>query len=281
MNEKELRAIISLLDDPDAKVYQLLEDKLLTCGPEVVPLLEQSWETAFDALLQERLERIVQKIRLNQVRGELLRWKAGNQDDLLEGLLAISRFRYPDLDDGETYAQLAELRRNAWYHLMYEMSPVEKVKLLNHIIFREFGLSGNTADYHSPQNSFINKVLETKKGNPVSLACTYSLVARRLDMPIYGVNLPKHFVLAYMDEEKPDRALFYINAFNRGQIMRESDILAFLRQLRLPASDAYTKPCDNLAIITRVLRNLIIAYGHSDNPGAREDVQALLDALES
>jgi len=281
MNEKELRAIISLLDDPDAEVYQVLEDKLLTCGPEVVPLLEQSWGTAFDALLQERLERILQKIRLNQVRDELLRWKAGNQDDLLEGLLAISRFRYPDLDDGETYAQLAEMRRSAWYHLMYEMSPVEKVKLLNHIIFREFGLSGNTADYHSPQNSFINKVLETKKGNPVSLACTYSLVARRLDMPIYGVNLPKHFVLAYMDEEKPDRVLFYINVFNRGQIMRESDILAFLRQLRLPASDEYTKPCDNLAIIKRVLRNLIIAYGHSDNPGAREDVQALLDALES
>jgi len=279
MNEKELKAIISLLDDPDAKIYQVLEDKLLTCGPEVLPLLEQSWEAAFDALLLERLERIIQKIRLNQVRDDLLLWKAGNQDDLLEGLLAIGRFRYPDLGDRETYAQLAELRRNAWYHLMYEMSPVEKVELLNRTIFREFGLSGNTSDYHSPQNSFINKVLETKKGNPVSLACIYSLVAQRLDMPIYGINLPKHFVLAYMDEERPSQVLFYINVFNRGQIMRQSDVLAFLQQLRLPASDEYTKPCGNLAIIKRVLRNLIIAYGHSDNPSARESMQDLLDAL--
>jgi len=281
MNEKELKAIISLLDDPDAKIYRMLEDKLLTCGAEVIPLLEQSWEAAFDALLLERLERIIQKIRLNQVRDDLLRWKAGNQDDLLEGLLAICRFRYPDLDDAEIYAQIAELRRNAWYHLMYEMSPVEKVKLLNLIIFREFGLSGNTTDYHSPQNSFINKVLETKKGNPISLACIYSLVARRLDMPIYGINLPKHFVLAYMNEEKPNEVLFYINVFNRGQIMRESDVLAFLRQLQLPANDEYTKPCDNLAIIKRVLRNLTIAYGHSDNLPIREDVQDLLEALEN
>jgi len=281
MNEKELKALISLLDDPDAKIYQMLEDKLLTCGPEVIPMLEQSSETAFDAILQERLERIVQKIRFNQVRDDLLLWKASNQDDLLEGLLAIGRFHYPDLDYGKTHAQLAELRRNAWFQLMYEMSPVEKVRLLNHVIFREFGLSGNTTDYHSPQNSFINKVLETKKGNPVSLACIYSLVAQRLDMPIYGINLPKHFVLAYMDEEKPDRVLFYINVFNHGQIMRQSDVFAFLQQLRLPANDEYTKPCGNLAIIKRVLRNLTIAYGHADNPSAGEDVQALLDALEN
>ena len=162
---------------------------------------------------------------------------------------------------------------------MYEMSPVEKIKLLNNILFREFGLSGNTTDYHSPQNSFINKVLETKKGNPISLACIYSLVALRLDIPIYGVNLPKHFVLAYMNEEKPDEVLFYINVFNRGQIMRESDIIAFLHQLNLPTSEEYMKPCDNLSIIKRVLRNLIAAYNHVDNLEKRQEVQLLLDLI--
>lgn len=280
MNEQELKALISLLDDPDAEIYQTLEDKLITCGPEVIPLLEESWEQSFDLLLQERVEQIIHKIQFNQVKNDLQLWKLSNEEDLLEGLLIINRYQYPNLGDEEVYGKLAELRRNAWYHLMYDMSPIEKVKLLNNILFREFGLSGNTSDFHAPQNSFINKVLESKKGNPISLACIYSIVAQRLDIPIYGVNLPKHFVLAYMNEEKPDEVLFYINVFNRGQIMREVDIVAFLQQLNLPPTDEYIKPCNNLEIIKRILRNLIAAYEYVDNIEKREEVQLLMNLIE-
>lgn len=280
MKEQELNALISLLDDPDTEIYQALEDKLITCGPEVVPFLEKSWEESFDALQQTRLEQIIHKIQLNQVPHDLQLWKLHNQEDLLEGLLIINRFQYPNLDDEKVYSTLAELRRDAWYHLMYDMSPVEKVKLLNNILFREFGLSGNTSDYHAPQNSFISSVLESKKGNPISLACIYSLVAQRLDIPIYGVNLPKHFILAYTQEDDPDQVLFYINVFNRGQIMREEDVTSFLQQLSLPPSDRYTKPCDNLSIIKRVLRNLVAAYTHIDNAEKRNEAQQLLDFID-
>ncbi|MEJ5054873.1 transglutaminase-like domain-containing protein [Sphingobacterium sp. MYb382] len=279
MNENELKALISLLDDPDAAIYQELEDKLIASGPPVVPFLEQQWETSFDALLQSRVEQIVHKIQFNEVKNDLQLWMMSNQEDLLEGLLIINRYQYSQLNESEIYQQLAELKREAWYLMMYEMSPLEKVKLLNNVLFRDFGLSGNTSDYHAPQNSFINKVFETKKGNPISLACIYSLVAQRLDIPIYGVNLPKHFVLAYMNEENPEEVLFYINVFNRGQVMQESDIQSFLQQLNLPFSDQYTKPCGNLDIIRRVLRNLLAAYNHLDNVEKRDEIQLLLDLV--
>ncbi|MGO1242611.1 MAG: transglutaminase-like domain-containing protein [Sphingobacterium sp.] len=281
MNERELKALISLLDDPDTEIYRELEDKLITCGPEVIPMLEKSWEASLDILFQGRIEQIVHKIQFNEVKTDLQLWKISNQENLLEGLLIINRYQYPNLADEEIHAKLAELRRDTWYYLMYEMSPVDKIKLLNNVLFREFGLSGNTTDYHAPQNSFINKVLETKKGNPISLACIYSLVAQRLDIPVYGVNLPKHFMLAYMNDESPEEVLFYINVFNRGQIMRKSDIKAFLDQLSLPASDEFMKPCDNLSIIKRVLRNLIAAYNQIDNVDKRDDVQLLLDLIEA
>lgn len=280
MKKQELKALISLLDDPDTEIYQALEDKLITCGPEVIPLLEESWEESFDILLQGRVEQIIHKIQFNEVQSDLQLWKMNNQDDLLAGLLIVNRYQYPNLGEEEVYSKLAEIKRSAWYHLMYEMSPLEKVKLLNNILFREFGLSGNTSDYHAPQNSFINKVLETKKGNPISLACIYSIIAQRLDIPIYGINLPKHFVLAYMNEENHQEVQFYINVFNRGQVMREEDILSFLQQLNLPPSDDYIKPCSNLAIIKRVLRNLVAAYNHVDNLEKREEVQLLLDLME-
>ncbi|MDM1049160.1 transglutaminase-like domain-containing protein [Sphingobacterium hotanense] len=280
MNEKEIKALISLLDDPDKGIFQEIEHKLITCGPEVIPLLENSWESSFDPLSQSRIENIIHKIQFDQVKNDLQLWKLNNQEDLLEGLLIINRYQYPNLNEDQVYYQLAELRRNAWYHLMYDMSPLEQVKLLNNIIFREFGLSGNTSSYHDPQNSFIHKVLETKKGNPISLACIYALVAQKLDIPIYGVNLPKHFVLAFMDSQDNDKVAFYINVFNRGQIMREEDIFAFLRQLNLPLSEEYTLPCDNLAIVKRVLRNLVAAYEHIDNAEKRMDIELLLGLLE-
>ncbi|GAA4132817.1 transglutaminase-like domain-containing protein [Sphingobacterium lactis] len=280
MNEKEIKALIYLLDDPDADIFREIEHKLITCGPEVIPLLESSWESSFDPLSQGRIENIVHKIQFDQVKNDLQLWKLNNAEDLLEGLLIVNRYQYPNLNDEQVYFQLAELRRNAWFHLMYDMSPVEKVKLLNNILFREFGLSGNTSNYHDPQNSFIHKVLESKKGNPISLACIYALVAQKLDIPIYGINLPKHFVLAYVEGENNDKVLFYINVFNRGQIMREEDIFAFLRQLNLPISDEYTLPCDNLAIIKRVLRNLIAAYDHIDNAEKKLEVELLLSLIE-
>ncbi|MBD1430395.1 MULTISPECIES: transglutaminase-like domain-containing protein [Sphingobacterium] len=279
MNEREVKAIISLLDDPDTEIFNQLEQRLVTFGPEVIPLLEENWESSFDPLSQSRIENIIHKIQFDQIKYDLQFWDLKNNDDLLEGLLIINRYQYPNLDENNVLLTISELKRNAWFQLMYDMSPLEKVKLLNNIIFREFGLSGNTTNYHDPQNSFIHKVLETKRGNPISLSCIYSIIAQQLDIPIYGINLPKHFIVAYMEDmEQPP--LFYINAFNRGQIMHQNDIHSFLKQLNLPSSEEYTMPCTNKAIIKRVLRNLITAYENIGNPQKREEIDILLKIIE-
>jgi len=280
MKETELKALISLLDDPDNEIFSQVEQHLVTCGPEVIPLLEESWEASFDVLSQTRIENIVHQIQFDQIKHELQLWKIRNSEDLLEGLLIVNRYQYPALDEDVVHFQIAELRRNAWYHLMYDMSPIEKVKLLNNTIFREFGLSGNTTNYHDPQNSFIHKVLESKKGNPITLSCIYTIVAQKLDIPIYGINLPKHFVVAYIDNEAENTPLFYINIFNKGQIMKQEDIFSFLRQLNLPPSDDYILPCPNLEIIKRVLRNLMTAYETQGNPEKKDEVAFLLQILE-
>ena len=279
MQLNELKALISLLDDPDNEIFNHVEQQLITCGPEAVPLLEESWEASFDPLSQTRIENIIHRIQFDQIQNDLQLWALQNQEDLLEGLLIINRYQYPNLDEDAIHFQLADLRRNAWFQLMYEMSPVEKIKLLNSVIFREFGLSGNTNNYHDPQNSFISKVLETKKGNPISLACIYSIVAQKLDIPIYGVNLPKHFIVAYMEDD--NTPLLYINVFNRGQIMQHDDIYSFLTQLNLPAKDEYILPCSNIAIVKRVLRNLITAYENNSSNEKKEEISILLNLLDA
>jgi len=279
MNEREIKAIISLLDDPDTEIFNQLEQRLVTFGPEIIPLLEENWESSFDPLSQSRIENIIHKIQFDQIKYDLQFWDLKNSDDLLEGLLIINRYQYPNLDESNVLLTISELKRNAWFQLMYDMSPLEKIKLLNNVLFREFGLSGNTTNYHDPQNSFIHKVLESKKGNPISLSCVYSIIAQQLDIPVYGINLPKHFIVAYI-EDMDQPPLFYINAFNRGQVMQQNDIYSFLKQLNLPPNEEYTMPCTNKAIIKRVLRNLITAYENIGNPQKKEEIDILLKIIE-
>lgn len=278
MENNELKALVSLLDDPDKNIYSHVEQQLITCGPEVIPILEEYWESSFDALSQHRVENIIHKIQFDQILNDIQLWSIHNQEDLLEGLLIINRYQYPNLDENKIHFQLAELRRSVWLNLMYEMNPAEKIKLLNNVIFKEFGLSGNTTNYHDPQNSFISSVLDTKKGNPISLACIYTIIAQKLDIPIYGINLPKHFVAAYMDDVD-HFPLYYINVFNRGQIMKHDDIYSFLTQLNLAQKDEYLLPCSNIDIIKRVLRNLASAYENISNTKKKEEVNTILQLL--
>jgi len=164
--------------------------------------------------------------------------------------------------------------------MMNEASPSEQIKLINHIFYHIQGFSGNTTNHQDPQNSYLSQVLETKKGNQISLAIIYSIIAQKLDIPVYGVNLPQHFILAYVDESKQSEfesgILFYINAFNKGFIFGRRDVDMFLKQLNLKSDKQFYEPCSNTDIIKRVLRNLISAYEHL---GSAEKVIELNELL--
>ena len=281
MEEKELQALITLLDDPDQIIFEEIENKLLSLGPDIIPSLEQYWESSFDPNIQERLEKIIHNIQFEQIKNELLVWKMSNSYNLLEGLLVINSYQYPSYDNNLIRITIEDLKREIWLELRYEMTPLEKVSLMNYVLFNKFGLSGNTNDYHNPQNSFIGRVLESKKGNPLTLSCIYTIIAQKLDIPIFGINLPKHFMLSYVDDDEQENdILFYINAFNKGQVMQKSDVISFLKQLNLPLSKEFMLPCDNVTILKRVLRNLITAYEQNESSGKKQEIETLFKLLE-
>jgi regulator of sirC expression with transglutaminase-like and TPR domain len=280
-NSTEISALVKLLDDPDPEVFQHVEKRLLEYGNSVIHFLETEWEKSLDTLLQERIENIVHQIQFNTVKEDLNLWYQSGAFDLLQGALVINRYQYPDLDDQKIINQIEEIKREIWLGLQHEMSSVEKIKLINHIFYNNYGFSGNTKNHHDPQNSYINQVLETKKGNQISLAIIYSTIAQKLDIPVYGVNLPQHFILGYIDEGKRDEnefgVLFYINAFNKGAIFGKHDVDQFLRQLNLQAQPGFYAPCSNVEIIRRIIRNLISSY---ENLGAAEKVEELKELQE-
>jgi regulator of sirC expression with transglutaminase-like and TPR domain len=266
-NSTEISALVKLLDDPDKEVFEHVEQRLLEHGAAAIGFLEDAWEDSMDTLLQGRIEDLVHRIQFISVKEDLNLWYQSGAFDLLQGALVINRYQYPELDEQKIINQIDEIKREIWLGLQREMSSIEKIKLFNHVFYNYFGFSGNTKNHHDPQNSYINQVLESKRGNQISLAIIYSTIAQKLDIPVYGINLPQHFILGYIDEgkqvEQDFGVLFYINAFNRGAIFGKHDVDQFLRQLNLDPQPGYYAPCSNVEIIRRVIRNLTSAYDHA------------------
>jgi len=283
LNEKEISAVIKLLDDPDEYIYKQIEDKILSYGNPVIGYLEDAWAQSFDALIQKRIENLVHKIQFNNVKEDLALWHHSGNFDLLRGILIVNKYQYPDLDEQKIINQIETIKREIWLQLMYETNPVETVKIINNVIYNQYRFSGNTLNHQDPQNSYISQVLESKKGNQISLAIIYSVIAQKLDIPIYGVNLPQHFILAYVDEvnstKKDSKVLFYINSFNKGYTFGKRDIDSFLRQLNIETSANFYEPCNNVEIIKRVLRNLISSYQKSGLNQKANEVEDLLGIL--
>jgi regulator of sirC expression with transglutaminase-like and TPR domain len=276
INLTEVNSLIRLLDDPDPEIYTHVHEKLLSYGTEAIEHLESAFEQAFDAIQQERIADLVHEIQFGIVKNDLKLWYQSGAFDLLQGILIVNRYQYPDLDEQKIINQIEAIKRDIWIQMMHEASPVEQVKLINHVFYHIYGFSGNTANHQDPQNSYLSQVMETKKGNQILLAIIYSIVAQKLDIPVHGVNLPQHFILAYLDESNQSEfesgILFYINAFNKGFIFGRRDVDMFLKQLNLTFDKQFYEPCSNTDIIKRVLRNLISSY---EQLGSEEKVTEL------
>lgn len=282
MNLKEVIALITLLDDPDDGIYSEVKNRFIILGPPAIPHLETAWENSFDALMQKRIEGIIHTIQFQALQNALKNWAENEQDDLFKGCCIIARYQYPDLDENKLRKQLHQIKQDVWLELHDDLTAIEKVKIINHIMFEVHQFGGNITNYHAPQNSFINVVLETKKGNPVMLSVIYALVCKELGIPIYGVNLPQHFVLAYVNDftnlfdpshkTLSDNILFYVNPFSKGLIFNQGDVDSFIKQLNVEPEIKYYLPCSNLDIIKRIINNLIYSF---DKMGYAEKVKEL------
>lgn len=275
INKKQIKALVSLLDDEDTEVLTNVEEKLKSLGGEVIPILEREWEENFNPIIQRKIEGIIHDLQFEYLKDRLVRWRKSKKKDLLKGMWLVATYQYPDLEFEKLKQILEQIYYEAWMEFKPEMHPYDQVKVLNGVLFSKLKFSANTKNFHSPSNSMINTVIDSKKGNPISLCVIYMLVAQKLNMPVYGVNLPNLFILTYKSKETQ----FYINAFNRGLIFSKEDIDNYIDELRLQPESIFYEPCTNLDIIQRVLRNLIVSFEHIGDYDKVDEVKILLQTI--
>jgi hypothetical protein len=250
MNEKEFQSMLYLLDDSDERVVEHVENQITLMGMDALPFLEKYWSDEANVVVQERMVLLIKKINQQLLLQSLRIWEATETQDLLEGVLIIDQIANPNLDRQLIENQIDKIKLDAWLELNYDLTSFEKVKILNQILFDAHGFCGDTESYHSSKNSFISSVLERKKGNPISLSVLYIIIAQRLNIPIFGVNLPQHFILGYVNEfdwmpllqfndasslldGSGSEIMFYINPFNKGLIFNRDNIIKNRAKRRL------------------------------------------------
>lgn len=287
---ESILALINLIDDPDEDIFLHVRDRLLTYGPDAIPYLENSWEVKdYGLLFQNRIENLIHEIQFENSKRELVSWKNSSEKDLLKGAILIAKYQYPGLHEENIYNEIQRIQKDIWLEINERQTALEKVYIFNKVIFELHHYHGDAKHFHSPLNSYINTVLETKKGNPLSLSIIYSVIAQNLNIPIYGVNLPNHFVLAFLDEfgvrkyiqeENKHGVLFYINPFSKGTVFDENEIKSFLTGINQPHLKEYFEPCSNTSILKRMLTNLISSFQEVGNSEKVKELIELRETLE-
>ncbi len=284
-NSDQLSALINLLDEPDDQTFGMIREKIFTFGAEAITELEQVCQNSFNSLVQQRIKTIIHQIRQENFQHELSDWMKLGSSDLLKGFLLISKTHNPELKEEEITIRIEQIRMDAWLELNENLTALENVKVLNHILYDIHKFEGNRINLYASSNQYINTLLESRIGSPLTLGMLYMILAQRLNIPIHGVNLPQHFILAYLSDLHQSHpgeqdVLFYINPFNKGAIFTRREIDLFIRQMKLKPDPSFFAPCTNVDIILRLINNMILTYTQLSNPEKVEELNALLELMK-
>ncbi len=284
MEHKELYALIALLDDPDKEVFSHVSGKLTSFGSRIIPTLETAWEGSFNPMLQERIENIIHRIQFDNLCHALKHWADFDSDDLFEGACIVARYQYPDFDQKKLKEDLDRMKRTIWLELSHHLTPLEQVNIFNHVFYTILEFSPKA----SSRNFFIHKAVENKTGNSLMMGVLYLTIARDLDMPVYGVNLPGRFIMAYTkdpinfiteDEDARSKILFYINPLNRGAIFSRNELVTELDKRGEKLDITAFVPCSNKIIVGLLFENLLDVYKEDALTDKMQEIQSLMRML--
>ena len=171
--------------------------------------------------------------------------------------LYLAGEEYPEIDVTSNLAELDAFAAQISLRVSYDTAPTDLAHAIAGYLFDEVGFHGNSDEYYNPDNSFLNRVLETRTGIPITLSLVFLEVGRRLGLRCSGVGLPGHFIVGL------DGLGEYLDPFNAGVTLSTGDCRNLVQKIsggRLEWTDAFLKPCGNHDILFRMLNNLKSVY---------------------
>lgn len=283
-NTKEIKALFHLLDDPDQEIYNTVSNKIIHYGKDIIPNLEDFWEHTEDNEVQERIENIIHKVNINDVFDTFGKWLNHDQQNILEGMIILSKFRFPDVDDNHVRKVLRDLYQSCWLELNNYLTPLEQVNIINSIFYNMFKFQGMEIEETKPNHFFINEVLDSRTGNNYSLAALYQYLCETLDIPVFAVMLPKQYFLAYFgtnyDYRDSDRTAkpkiqFYIDPCS-GVIYSQNDVDVYIKKYSLSIDEDNFLPQSGKQVLFHNIDSLAYVYEQQGDQEKCDELKQLL-----
>jgi regulator of sirC expression with transglutaminase-like and TPR domain len=245
LTEGELRALLVLLADDDAKVAALVRERLLAEREAAMPMLLEAAQGA-DPRVRGRVRLLLEELRLSDLEAVWREYAALPDDDLdlEQGCLLLSGL-VRDQEHTQITGFLDAISGMVRAHLLH----VGAVQALGEVIFDNMGFRGG--EYDEPDNYYVATALERRVGIPIVLSAIYVLVGRRLGLPVAGVAAPSHYLARV---EQPDGPIF-IDCYNRGRTYRQETLVNWLEGRGVSRPEQYLSPCTHRFTLFRMLNN--------------------------
>lgn len=276
LEEKHKKALISLLADDDARVYQTVRETILSYGPASSGWMREH-TLSNDPILRRRASEIVNYFARQDADTHFLAFclNQGEDSDLEQGVLLLARTEYPAINP-EAYSALLDDFAGELRERLDLSAPAEQIlRIVNEYLFHELRFSGDEQNFADPRHVYFNVLLDRRTGNAITLCLLYLLVGRRLRLPIAGVGLPGRFLCRYQSS----RAEIYVDVFHGGRLLTKADCVKEVLQLRQRFDESCLAPVSARRILLRICAQLHQIYTQQKSAAQMERVQRYLVAL--
>jgi regulator of sirC expression with transglutaminase-like and TPR domain len=276
LSESQRKALINLLGDDDPAIYRTVREKIMSLGEEAGEWLRPH-RLSCDPVLRRRAREIVQHFDRQEADTWFLAFclKHGEEFDLEEGVWLLALTQYPDINVEAYRALLDNFAAEVRDHIDFSETGKEILTTVNNYLFDELGFTGDEENYYDPQNSYLNRVIDRRKGNPINLTLVYLLLARRLKLPMAGIGLPGHFICRYQSSASE----IFVDPFHQGKFLTKADCIQYLMSGNHSLQDEFLAPVSTRRILMRICSNLHQIYSQMELADETTRLQRYLVAL--
>lgn len=279
VSKAEIKSLLYLMDDPDPFVHKSVLNRFDELGENAVPLLDEYRLSVKNSEDIQKIEDLIHELTFSGLQVdflEVLQSGVKNRKDLEVAAFTLARFGNPTLRISDYTEKLDHFADIVESGIRYKLDERRKMKHLIKFVFEDLHFRGDTKDYHNPANCFMDQVIDRRIGLPITLSMVVMFIARRLEMPFFGVNMPIHFMLNYIGEKEE----VLIDPYDNGAIVTYDQCYFFLKKNNIEPKPEHFQIASDVDILIRCTRNLIHSYERKEMPGKIEDLKQLLSAAE-
>lgn len=276
LSATEQEALRSLLDDTSATVRRALLARFAKLGGAAAPFL-QTVAQGSNRILARHAAWFLDELKFSDPVAEFRGFIRSQNYELESGALLLARTVTPKMDVPQVCQALDAIAERCRELIVEPSSMREKCRVLNRVMFHEWGFHGNVEHYTDPRNSFIDQVLERRTGIPISLSIVYLLVAHRIGVELEPVGLPGHFIIGCFADDLP----FFIDAFDRGVFRDADEIFELLRANNITPKPTDLAPTPVREVLCRSCRNLVNHYTAAGEPDSAKLFAQFVEEFEA